>query len=163
MSGMVDPDAALRGTRTRRIIAFLIDGLIVLIGLKLLSVVLFLFGILTLGLGMPLLGLLPIVPLLYSWLSLLSGLSATPGQAMLGLMVRRDADLGPPGGIAALVWIFGFYVSLALSGLPLLLALVTVHKRTAHDLVSGLVVIRAQALTRTPGFWNMQAGGSPYA
>jgi len=159
----LDADALLRGTRTRRVIAFLLDGVIVLILWKLLAVALFLFGIVTLGLGMPLLGLLPVLPFFYNWLSLLSGLSATPGQAMMGLIVRRDADLGRPDGLAALVWVIGFYVSVALSGIPFLLALLTVHKRTGHDLVSGLVVVRARALTRGPGFWNMAAGGSPYA
>ena len=158
-----DPEALLRGTRTRRIVAFVLDGLILLIGIKLLAVLLFTFGILTLGLGMPLLGLLPVVPLLYNWLSLLSGLSATPGQAMAGLAVRRDADLGPPGGLAALIWTLGFYVSLALSGLPLLLALFTEHKRTGHDVISGLVIVRARALTSRPQFWNMGPGGTPYA
>lgn len=153
----------IRGTRLRRIVAFLLDGLILAIGIRLLAGVLFLFGIVTLGLGMPLLGLLPVVPLLYNWLSLLSGLSATPGQAMMGLIVRRNDDLGPPGALAALVWVIGFYVSLALSGLPLLLALFTEGKRTGHDLLSGLVVVRARALTGGPRFWNMRAGGSPFA
>ncbi|MDA8249578.1 MAG: RDD family protein [Rhodospirillales bacterium] len=153
----------IRGTRLRRIVAFLLDGLILAIGIRLLAGVLFLFGIVTLGLGMPLFGLLPVVPLLYNWLSLLSGLSATPGQAMMGLIVRRNDDLGPPGALAALVWVIGFYVSLALSGLPLLLALFTEGKRTGHDLLSGLVVVRARALTGGPRFWNMRAGGSPFA
>ena len=158
-----DPRDLTRGTRTRRIVAFVLDGLILLIGVKLLAAALFVFGVITLGLGMPLLSLLPVVPLLYNWLSLLSPLSATPGQAMVGLAVRRDADLGPPGGLAALVWVLGFYVSLALSGLPLLLALFTEGKRTGHDLLSGLVVVRARALTGGPRFWNMRAGGSPFA
>jgi uncharacterized RDD family membrane protein YckC len=158
------PDWALtQGTILRRIIAFILDGLILLIVVKLLAAALFVFGIITLGLGMPLLGALPVVPLLYNWLSLLTPLSATPGQAMMGLIVRRNEDLGPPGAVAALVWIIGFYVSLALSGVPLLLALFTVRRRTAHDLISGLVLVRVQALTPRPGFWNMPAGGSPYA
>lgn len=158
-----DIDDFTHGTILRRIIAFALDGLIVVIGVKLLSVVLFLFGIVTLGLGMPLLGVLPAVPLLYNWLSLLSPLSATPGQAIMGLIVRRNTDLGAPGAVAALVWVVGFYLSLALWGLPLLLALFTVGRRTAHDLVAGLVVVRAQALTRGPWFGNMGAGGSPSA
>jgi uncharacterized RDD family membrane protein YckC len=152
-----------RGTIARRIVAFVLDGLILLIAVKLLAALLFVFGILTLGLGMPLLGLLPVVPVLYNWLSLLTGLSATPGQAMMGLIVRRNDDLGPPTALMALIWVIGFYASLALSGLPLLLALFTERRRTVHDLISGLVVVRAQALTRGPGFWNMRAGGSPYA
>jgi uncharacterized RDD family membrane protein YckC len=124
---------------------------------------LFVFGVVTLGLGLPLLGLLPAVPVFYNWLSLISGLSATPGQAMMGLVVRRFDDLGPPTGLSALVWVVGFYVSVALSGLPFLLALFTTGRRTAHDLASGLIVVRARALTRGPGFWHMRTGGSPYA
>ena len=55
-----------------------------------------------------------------------------------------------------------FYLTLATSGLLLLFALVTVRKRTLHDLASGLVVVRTRALTAGPASWNMQ-GGSPYA
>lgn len=135
-----------QGTIVRRIGAFLIDGVVVLIVWKVLAVAFFLFGLVTLGLGMGLLGLLPIVPPLYNWLSLLSPLSATPGQALLGLQVRRDSDLGPPGGLAALIWVLGFYVSLALSGVPLALALFSARRRTLHDIASGLVVVRADAL-----------------
>jgi uncharacterized RDD family membrane protein YckC len=151
------------GTLLRRVIGFVLDGVIVLIVVKLLAVLLFVFGIVTLGLGLPLLGALPVVPVLYNWLALLSPLSATPGQALAGLVVVRDDDLGPPGALAALIWVIGFYVSLALSGLPLLLALFTRRHRTAHDLVAGLAVVRSRALTGGPGFWNMRAGGSPYA
>lgn len=85
-----------QGTIVRRIGAFLIDGVVVLIVWKVLAVAFFLFGLVTLGLGMGLLGLLPIVPPLYNWLSLLSPLSATPGQALLGLQVHRDSILVRP-------------------------------------------------------------------
>ena len=158
-----DTYALIRGTITRRLLAFVLDALILFMVVRLLGGVLTVFGIVTLGLGMPLLGVLPVVPVLYNWISLLSPLSATPGQAMMGLIVRRDRDLGPPGAIAALIWVAGFYVSLAFSGLPLLLALFTLRRRTAHDLLAGLVVVRARALTGGPGYWNMRMGGSPFA
>ena len=151
------------GTLGRRMVAFLADGIILLIVCKALAALLFVFGILTLGLGLPLLALLPVVPPLYNWLAIASPLSATPGQALLGLSVRRNDDLGPPGGGAALVFVLGFYLSLALSGLPLLLALFSSRHRTFHDFASGLVVVRSRALTSAPGFWNMPAGGSPPA
>lgn len=159
----ISDEAMTGGTIFRRIAAFVVDGVVVLIIWKFLAVILFLFGILTLGLGMPLLTLLPFVPPLYNWLSLISPLSATPGQALLGLMVRRNDDLGPPGAFAAVIWVLGFYVSLALSGLPLLIALFSLRRRTLHDIASGLVVVRARALTQGAGFVNMRAGGSPYA
>ena len=46
--------------------------------------------------------ILPFVPFFYHFLSLLGSSNATPGQQMMGLMVRRDADLGPPTGLQAL-------------------------------------------------------------
>lgn len=151
------------GILLRRVFAFLLDGVIVLLIWKLAAICLVLFGILTLGLGMPLLALLPFVPAAYNWLSLLSPLSATPGQALMGLRIVRNEDLGAPGGFAAIIWVLGFYLSLALSGLPLLLALFDARHRTFHDFASGLVVVRARALTPTSGFENMSTGGPPYA
>jgi uncharacterized RDD family membrane protein YckC len=151
------------GTLARRVGAFVADGILVLIVVKTLAVFLFLFGILTLGLALPLLALLPLVAPLYNWLSLVSPLSATPGQALFGLTVRDADDLGPPGALAALLWTVGFYASLALSGVPLLLALFNSRRRTGHDIVSGLVVVRSRALTGWLGPWNMPAGGSPDA
>ena len=54
-----------------------------------------------------------------------------------------------------------FYATLATSGLLLLIALFTARRRTLHDLISGLVVVRTRALTGSPASWNMP-GGSPY-
>jgi uncharacterized RDD family membrane protein YckC len=51
-----------------------------------------------------------------------------------------------------------FYLTLATTGLLLLVALFTIRKRALHDLASGLVVIRERALTRGVGSWNMQGG-----
>ena len=76
--------------------------------------------------------------------------------------MRRNDDLGPPTPLQALVYTLLFYLTLATSGLLLLVALFTVRHRTLHDLASGLVVVRARALTGGLGSWNMQ-GGSPYA
>ena len=147
------------GTIGRRILAFVVDGVLVLIITKVLAVVFFLFGLLTLGLGLPLLGLLPFVAPIYNFLSLLSPLAATPGQALLGLTVRDHEDLTPPAALPALIWTVGFYASLALSGVPLLLALFNARRRTGHDMLSGLVVVRSRALTGWLGPWNMRDGG----
>jgi uncharacterized RDD family membrane protein YckC len=59
-----------------------------------------------------------------------------------------------------------FYLTLATSGLLLLVSLFTRRKRTLHDLVSGLVVVRRHiwrdwALTAGAGSWNMRTG-HPY-
>ena len=123
---------------------------------------LLLFGLLTLGLGLPLLGVLPFVPFCYHLLFVAGPTSATPGQQALGLVVRRDDNLGRPTPVQAFVFTLVFYLTLAATGLLLLFALFTVRKRTLHDLASGLVVVRARALTGGVGSWNMP-GGSPYA
>jgi uncharacterized RDD family membrane protein YckC len=160
-------DALLAGVRTRRCLGWLADFVLVLMLVCAVWGTLGLLGFFTLGLSWSLLCLVPLVPFAYHTLFLTSLLSATPGQALFGLMVRRDADLGPPSFPQAVVSTLVFYLTIATSGLLLLVALVTEHKRTLHDLLSGLVVVRADALRRMPlttdlGSWNMP-GGPPFA
>jgi uncharacterized RDD family membrane protein YckC len=155
------------GVLTRRVFAWLIDVLLIALILAALGLVLVLFGVLTLGLGLPLLAALPFVPFCYHMLFLAGPASATPGQSALGLIVRRNDDFGRPTPVQALVSTLLFYATLATSGLLLLIALFTVRRRTLHDLISGLVVVRARRLatgplTGGPASWNMQ-GGSPHA
>lgn len=149
------------GVISRRIVAWFVDLALIAILVAVAWMVLFTFGLLTLGLGMPLLGLLPIIPFCYHFLSL-AGMGASPGQGLMGLRVVRDEDLGPPGALRALISTICYYLTLATSGLLLLVALVSTRKRTLHDLISGLVVVRARALTRPLGYRNMP-GGPPYA
>jgi uncharacterized RDD family membrane protein YckC len=158
----VDEYALIQGVLIRRIFAWLLDVLLVGLTLVVLWLVLLLFGILTLGLGMPLLGVLPFVPFCYHLFFVASAAGATPGQQVLGLVVRRDDDLGLPSFAQAFIYTLVFYLTLATLGWLLLIALFTVRHRTLHDLASGLVVVRARALTGGFGSWNMQ-GGSPYA
>ena len=164
-------DAALtEGVLTRRFLAFCLDGILVTVLCAVLWVLLGTFGILTLGLGLPLLGLVPLIPLAYNWLSLLGGSSATPGQAMAGLRVRRDEDLGPPSPLQALVWSLGLVLTCSLGFIWFAVALITVRHRALHDLVSGLVVVRARALSASPTppltasrpAWNTGRGGPAF-
>jgi uncharacterized RDD family membrane protein YckC len=157
----------LAGVRRRRCVAWVIDIVLVALLVGTIWLSLLLVGLLTFGLGWWLLGFVPLVPFAYHCLFLTSGLSATPGQAMLGLMVRRDDDLGPPTLAQAAISTLCFYLTLATSGLLLLVALFMQRKRTLHDLISGLVVVRAHAwrdwaLTSGVASWNMRAG-HPYA
>jgi uncharacterized RDD family membrane protein YckC len=158
----IDDDWLTDGVLSRRVFAWLIDALVIALILIALWFVLFLFGLLTLGLGLPLLGVLPFVPFCYHLLFVAAPASATPGQQAFGLVVRRNDDLGRPTPVQAFIFTLVFYLTLATSGLLLLFALFTIRNRTLHDLASGLVVVRARALTRSLGSWNMP-GGSPYA
>ncbi len=154
-----------RGVMSRRVFGWCIDLLLLALILLVLWVVFMLFGLLTLGLGFPLLGALPFVPFCYHVLFLAGPSSATPGQQFMGLVVRRNDDFGRPSPLQAVISTLVFYLTLATSGLLLLVALITDRHRTLHDLVSGLVVVRAEAvqpLTPPFGYGNIQ-GGSPYA
>jgi uncharacterized RDD family membrane protein YckC len=162
-SAYFDDAFLTEGVLARRCVAWLIDA--VLIGLLLVGLwlVLALFGVLTLGLGFGAMAILPGVPFCYHCLFLLSPDSATPGQQMLGLTVRRDEDLGPPTLLQAILSTLMFYLTLATSGLLLVVALFTIRHRTLHDIVSGLVVVRVramEALTAQRGTWNMRGGSS---
>ena len=149
------------GVLIRRVFAWLIDVLLLGLILAALWFVLMLFGLLTFG------SACRCSAACRSCRSAITAVrrrpaSATPGQQALGLVVRRNDDLGRPTPLQALVSTLMFYLTLATTGLLLLFALFTVRHRTLHDLASGLVVVRARALTGGLGSWNMQ-GGSPYA
>lgn len=149
------------GVLSRRCVAWAFDLFLIALLVWFLWWILVMFGLLTLGLGFGAMGILPFVPFCYHFLSLIGSSNATPGQQMVGLTVRRDYDLGPPTGLQALVSVLVYYVTLASSGLLLLVALFTRRHRTVHDLVSGLVVVRVGALrtlTETGGGWSMRGG-----
>ncbi len=143
------------GVLTRRVLAWLIDMLLVGILLAIAWTMLGVLTVATFGLGVPLFALLPAVPFAYHWL-LIGAMGATPGQAVCGIRVRRDDDLGPASLFATLVFTAMLWLQLASSGLWLLAALFTARHRAIHDIASGLVVVRSQALTRLDGDWTMR-------
>jgi uncharacterized RDD family membrane protein YckC len=160
-------DTLTQGVILRRCVAWIVDLVLIGILVALLVWALTLLGIATLGLGFGLMAILPFVPFLYHVFSLLGPNAATPGQRLLGLIVCRDQDLGPPTGLQVVITVLLYYLTLATSGLLLLVALFTTRRRTLHDLLSGLVVVRLralQALTPPPGYWHMggQSPSPPY-
>jgi uncharacterized RDD family membrane protein YckC len=159
-SPYVDDDILTGGVMSRRCLAWMIDIVLIAILVWVLWWMMVMFGLLTLGLGFGVMSILPLVPFCYQFFSLLSVGSATPGQRMMGLIVRRNDDLGPPTVLQAALAVLLFYLTMATSGLLLLVALFTIRHRTLHDLVSGLVVVRTEALTAPGGSWNMY-GGTP--
>jgi uncharacterized RDD family membrane protein YckC len=156
----LDDDFLTGGVMSRRVVAWVIDLFLIGMLIWVLWWILVMFGLLTLGLGFGAMSVLPLVPFCYHFFSLLGVASATPGQRMLGLTVRRNDDLGPPTGPQAVVAVLLLYFTLATSGLLLVVALFTTRHRTLHDVVSGLVVVRVRALTAGGGGWNMYGGAS---
>jgi uncharacterized RDD family membrane protein YckC len=159
-SPYLDDDFLSSRVMSRRCLAWVFDFILIAILVGVLWCAMVMFGLLTFGLGFGVMSILPFVPFCYQFFSLLSAGSATPGQRMMGLIVRRNDDLGPPTALQALLAVLLFYLTMATSGLLLLVALFTIRHRTLHDLVSGLVVVRTEALTAPGGSWNMYGGTS---
>ena len=152
---MVRDEEFIAGVMSRRCLAWLVDA--VLIGADFGRVWhrLLLFGLLTLGFGF---GAMAIAAGGAVPVSFPQPAARPPAPRRVrrcsGLTVRRDEDLGPPTGLQALIFTVVFYLTLATSGLLLLVALFTVRHRTLHDLASDLVVVRRRAFED----WCRQTG-----
>jgi uncharacterized RDD family membrane protein YckC len=146
------------GVPARRMIAFMIDLAIIMAPVVFVSIFIFIFGIVTLGLGWVLFPLVPpaaaIWALVYYGLTMGGPASATIGMQMVDLEVRTW--YGAPcyfllGAVHALV----FWVSIsALTPLVLVVGLLNERHRLLHDFLLGTVVInnadRAALLRRAP-------------
>ena len=139
-----DPDL-FRGVIIRRILAYLID-LLVVVGLSVVAgSVLGLVSLLTLGLFAPLSVLIvTLIPLAYHTATIGGPRNATVGQLIMRLEVRRW-DGGRPGYVQAGVQTILFYLSLGTGILLLgfLLALFDARRRCLHDLLSGTVLVNS--------------------
>ena len=149
------------GVLARRVIAFLIDFIVISVPVALAAMFIFAFGIVTLGLGFALYWLLPpgavIWAVCYFGLTLGGPRSATVGMRVMDLEMRTW--YGAPayfvlGAVHAIV----FWVSIsALTPFILLVAFFNDRRRLLHDIVLGTVVInnaeRAAMLRAAgPGF-----------
>ncbi|WP_237151598.1 RDD family protein [Oryzibacter oryziterrae] len=135
-------DRLLAGVRTRRIIAFLIDAVLIALLTFGVGVLVFFLGIVTLGLGWLLYPILwPVVALVYCAFTMGGPNSATVGMRTQGLEVRfLDGSRMNPG-IAAIHAVL-FYASVSLlTPFIVLVALVSDRKRLLHDLVLGTIVV----------------------
>lgn len=133
---------AVAGIRTSRVIAFLIDAVIIAILTFAVGVLVFFLGIITLGLGWMLYPILwPAVALVYSAFSLGGPHSATIGMRSQGIEGRfMDGSRLNPGIAAIHAVLFYFSVSV-LTPLVLLVSLFTKDKRLLHDIVLGIVFV----------------------
>lgn len=147
LNSRLDDARAYEGVRTRRVLAFCIDYLIVAILLIPFAILVFFLGILTLGLGWMLFGILaPVVALGYVWNTLGGPKQATTGMQIMGIRLDR-LDGKPVDGMLAIVHSVLFWAgNVVLTPLILLATLVLDRKRTVHDLLLGTVVTRSDRL-----------------
>lgn len=137
---------AYEGVRTRRVIAFCIDYLIVALLVVPVGIFVFLLGLMTLGLGWALFAFIfPAVALVYVWVTLGGRHQSTIGMRSMGVRLDR-LDGRPVDGLFAVMHTVLFWAANAiLTPLVLLLPLFLDRKRTLHDLLLGTVVTRTRA------------------
>jgi uncharacterized RDD family membrane protein YckC len=137
-----------------RLVAYIIDGLIV--GAVVIAAVLVwtVFALLSggldagglnlgagLGLGLMILFITVLTLAYFPWFWSRTG--ATPGMKAMGLKVVRDADGGPISGGQAVLRLVGYWISGAVFYLGYIWILVDKRRRGWHDLIAGTVVVKA--------------------
>ena len=134
------------GVRTRRVMAFFIDYVIILLLMIPFAILVFLLGIVTLGLGWMLFAVFgPFVALTYVAMTLGGGRQATVGMQMTGIRLARLDGLRIDPLLAIVHTVLVWAGNVFTSGLILLATLVLDRKRTVHDLLLGTVVVRDKA------------------
>ncbi|OKL43665.1 RDD family protein [Pseudovibrio exalbescens] len=137
------------GVRTRRIFGFCIDVLAILILTALSSLLVFILGIFTLGLGWLLLPILwQCVALAYTAFTLGGPNAATPGMRAMGLEMRLTNGTMPYPLLAAIHALLFWFSMTFLTPLVLLVSLFSDRKRLLHDIILGTVVINSSVERR---------------
>ena len=137
------------GVLSRRLLAFFIDVLIIAVPVMVAAIVIFLFGIVTLGLGWMLFWLLSpasiIWALVYYGLTMGSAASATIGMRAMDIEIRTWYG-GPAYFLLGAVHAVVYWVSVSvLTPLILLVGLFNGRRRLLHDMLVGTVVINNPA------------------
>ena len=138
-----------RGVLTRRVVAFLIDLIVLSIPVVLAVLFIAVFGIITLGLGWMLFWLVSpasiIWALLYYGASLGGPHSATLGMRVMDLEMRTWYG-APAYGLLGAIHAIAFWISVsALTPLVLLVGLFNTRRHLLHDMLVGTVVINNPA------------------
>jgi uncharacterized RDD family membrane protein YckC len=132
------PASALEGVRTRRMMAILLDLILV----SFLSFGLFfLLGLLTLGLAWLILPpLFPFVAFFYNGLTISGWRMATPGMKAMDLEMRL-VNGAPTPFLHAAVHAVLFYLSWMFPPI-FLFSLLSADKRCLHDILAGVIILR---------------------
>lgn len=140
----LDDLRAYEGVLSRRIMAFIIDYMLVALISVPVAILVFLLGIVTLGLAWFLFSILfPGVALIYVWNTLGGKEQATLGMRAMNIRLER-IDGAPVDGLVAVIHTVLFWAgNVLLTPLILLATLFLSRKRTIHDLLLGTVVIRS--------------------
>ena len=148
-----DQPDLFRGVLTRRIVAFLIDLIVLAIPIVLAVIFIAVFGLITLGVGWLLFWL--VSPLSIVWALVYYGVTlGGPHSATIG-MRTMDLELrtwyGAPGYfVLGAAHALAFWVTISfLTPLILIVGLLNNRKRLLHDILLGTVVINRSLRTAT--------------
>lgn len=137
------------GVLSRRIVAFLIDAVIVLAPMMVVALFMLVFTVVTLGFGVFVFALLApltaVWAILYVGLTLASPASATYGMRAMGVQMRTWYGAPMYFLLGALHALFFWVLTSALTPLILLVPLFNSRRRTLHDFLTGAVVINSDA------------------
>jgi uncharacterized RDD family membrane protein YckC len=134
------------GILPRRFFALVIDFFIIGVIGWMAAFFIVIFGFFTLGVGWLAFHIIPAIPFAYYTLLVGGSGGATPGQRAMGIVVRQEASLAHPSLPQAFVWTLLLWVSFAFACVPFLLVLLNPRHRAAHDILSGLVILRARQI-----------------
>ncbi len=138
----LDEPELFDGVLWRRVVGYGVDVLLLSVVFSILGLLAFLsFGLLA-----PVnLLIAPVVPIAYHTY-FIGRSGATPGMSLMDLETRTWTG-GRPEYVQALLMTVMFYLSIAITWLLVLLVpLFNERKRTLHDLISGVVVVRHSRL-----------------
>lgn len=151
------------GVLARRVVAFFIDVLMIAVPLAFVAIFIFMFGLVTLGLGWFLFffyGPISVIwALVYYGLTFGSAASATIGMRMVDLEMRTWYG-APCYFLLGAVHAIGYWLSVTfLTPFILLVALFNNRRRLLHDMLVGTVVINNAA--RANALRNSASRGRP--
>lgn len=139
------------GVLSKRVLAFIVDAILIGVFELLAVLVVFALGIFTLGVAWFLFALpfFAIVAVLYVALTLGGPKGATPGMRLSGVTIR-SANGERIGFVIGAAHALLFWFSLSfLTPLVLIVGLFSNRKRLLHDILLGTVVMNADPLVRT--------------
>lgn len=131
------------GVLSRRIMAFIIDYMLVALMMIPFAILVFVLGIVTLGLAWALFSVLfPAVALTYVWNTLGGPNQATVGMRVMDIRLERLDGQRIDGLVAVVHTVLFWAGNVLLTPLILIATLFLERKRTVHDLLLGTVVTR---------------------
>ena len=131
------------GTISRRVMAFIIDFVLLMVALIIAHFVVAVVGLLTFGLGWLLYFILaPLILAVYVAFTLGGPNQATPGMKLMDVYLKRDDGRAIDPLFAIVYAVLFWALTTVLTPFSLLIVFFTERKRTLHDILLGATVVR---------------------